>query len=383
MLLVEDSEHDAFFLTRQLRTDGLEVASWRVDNRANFEAALAEAQWDIIVSDYVVPGFGGPEALDLAKRHAPGVPFIMVSGARGEEVAVETMRAGATDYLTKANLGRLRPIIERALEEAAERRRSAALELRLRDLENQRERLQAIARMSGGLAHEINNMLQPILGAAEFLIDDLPPGSATHEDATVIRRCARDASAIVQNVLAFARGDQQDLPEIDIRECLLRNEEVLRRSLGGGVQLALSVLPDPCLVRGSEPEFLQILVNLLRNADRAMGGRGVITIGLRCDAGFGEAGGVQIEVTDTGPGICTAEIGRIFEPFFSGSNSQEGSGLGLSVVYGIVKRWGGDILADNLPGSGARFTIRLPRITVGRPEDAHSWETMNGTCAAG
>src|SRR6266566_8977401 len=129
VLLVEDSGNDALLLLRQLHKGGYEPISKRVDTAEAMRSALEEQGWDIVVSDYVMPGFGGLEALEVLKAKGLDLPFIVVSGQIGEDVAVKAMKAGAHDYMMKENLTRLVPAVERELREAEirkERKRSQA-----------------------------------------------------------------------------------------------------------------------------------------------------------------------------------------------------------------------------------------------------------------
>jgi PAS domain S-box-containing protein len=122
VLLVEDSENDAALLLEELKGAGYEPMSERVQTAEELRTALSRHTWDVILSDYVLPQFSGPEALKLVREKNPDVPFIMISGVYGEETAVEMMKAGANDYLTKKNLSRLAPAIERELEAAQSRK---------------------------------------------------------------------------------------------------------------------------------------------------------------------------------------------------------------------------------------------------------------------
>jgi PAS domain S-box-containing protein len=135
LLLVEDSENDAFFLLKELRRSGYEVVSQRVETPETFVKALNEGGWDAIICDYVVPGFGALEALELAKERGFDVPFIIVFDLASKEKAVEAMRLGAHDYINKANLTRLGPAIERELREARVRRERNSIEGKLRESE--------------------------------------------------------------------------------------------------------------------------------------------------------------------------------------------------------------------------------------------------------
>src|SRR5436190_12494873 len=117
ILLIEDSEDDAELVLRSLRLGGYEPIEERVSSAAEVRAALEKKAWDVVISDYVMPGFGGLEALELCKQRGLDVPFIIVSGHIGEEVAVASLKAGANDYVMKDRLARLAPAIQRALQE--------------------------------------------------------------------------------------------------------------------------------------------------------------------------------------------------------------------------------------------------------------------------
>ena len=134
VLLIEDSENDAELLLEQLREAGYETLSERVQTAKELNAALPRHTWDVILSDYFIPQFSGPEALKLVRGKNPDVPFIVISGVCGEETAVEMMKAGASDYLVKSNLSRLAPAVQRELDAAQSRRARAQAEASVRYL---------------------------------------------------------------------------------------------------------------------------------------------------------------------------------------------------------------------------------------------------------
>ena len=136
ILLVEDAEEDAQFQFRALERSGLSFEARQVQTEAEFLVQLAEYGPDIIVSDYSIPGFGGMRALEIARQHVPDLPFVFVSGAMGEDKAVESLKRGATDYVLKTNLARLAPALTRAIDEAGAKRARRKAELRILDLAN-------------------------------------------------------------------------------------------------------------------------------------------------------------------------------------------------------------------------------------------------------
>ena len=154
VLLVEDSEHDAKLLLRELRAGGFDVSSERIDSGQAMQAALESGSWDVIVCDYSIPGFGAPQALELYRRLELDIPFLVVSGAVGDEVAVECMKKGAHDYLLKGNLTRLCEAVRRELREADVRRRRHASEA---ELEESRRRLLTLMGNLPGMAYRCAN----------------------------------------------------------------------------------------------------------------------------------------------------------------------------------------------------------------------------------
>src|SRR6185295_8175390 len=138
ILCLEDSPHDVELLRQRLEADGIAVDLTVVETRQNFLRAVEEGPFDLILSDYTIPGFGGREALILAKEKCPDVPFVFFSGTIGQERAVECVKIGATDFVLKDHPSRLIPAIQRALDEAAERERRREAERDLRTAEAQR-----------------------------------------------------------------------------------------------------------------------------------------------------------------------------------------------------------------------------------------------------
>lgn len=164
LLLVEDDEDDAFLVTRHLRNSGFDLDLLQVDSAASFMGAIRERTWDVILSDYQMPGFSGFEALEILRGSEVDIPFLLVSGAIGEQIAVEAMRHGARDYLLKDNLARLAPAVRRELLEASERRARRRAETRQKTLERA---LQAILRgTSSQIGEEFFQSLVQALGTS-------------------------------------------------------------------------------------------------------------------------------------------------------------------------------------------------------------------------
>jgi signal transduction histidine kinase len=364
VLLVEDSEDDALLIARALRRGDYAPAIERVETEAAVQAALHDP-WDVIISDYSLPQFSGPAALSLLKATELDIPFIVVSGAIGEEVAVAAMKAGAHDYLMKDNLARLVPAIQRELREAEERRRRRLAEKERADLEQgarRAEKLAALGTLAAGLAHELNNPIGIICSRIEVMLLEaestgLP--EAIRRDLQVLHRNAQRVARIAQGLLSFSRqspGTQGVVQLNDVvRETLLLAERQMTRT---GISLTVEAADALPPVRGDGSALEQVLLNLMTNAGAAVEAGGEIRIITRRHPE--RPGCVQLVVADSGCGIPPDILPRIFDPFFSTKPS--GTGLGLSVSDGIVREHGGTIDVVSTPGQGTRFTITLPAI---------------------
>jgi signal transduction histidine kinase len=373
--MVEDSEDDARLLTRELKRQGFEPTVGRVDTGPALRESLASSDWDVVICDHNMPGFSGDEALSLVKCFDPDLPFIIVSGTRGEEHAVEAMRNGASDFIVKDRLHRLAPAVERELLGSAlrveQRRIAAALEESQRQL-RESQRLEAIGRLAGGVAHDFNNLLAAIMSYAELILHSLPPGDRHRDDVEEIRRAGRHAAELTRQLLAFSRQQVLAPAIINLNEVVHEAQGLLQRLAGPLVSIETWFDPEPWLVKGDRLQIEQVLMNLATNARDAMpkGGRLVISTG-RVTVSGNEVGArpetpgqyVRLEVKDTGVGIAPDVISKIFEPFFTTKELGKGTGLGLATVYGIIRQSQGHIYVDSTPGHGATFTIYLPRTT--------------------
>jgi PAS domain S-box-containing protein len=249
---------------------------------------------------------------------------------------------------------------------------------RVEDQLRQAERMQAAGRLAGGMAHEVNNMMTGVLGFSEFLLRSFPEDDPRRGEVQEIIRAGTRASDVTRQLLAFTRQQLLHPELLDLNVVVSGVEKMLRRSLGEDHVLALDLAEEVGQIRADRGQLEQVLVNLILNARDAMRERGRVTIATsratldevyaQAHAGVGIPPGayVRLSVTDTGVGMEPGVQARIFEPFFTTKPVGQGTGLGLSTVYGIVKQSHGFVWCYSEPGHGTTFRIYLPR-TGGAP----------------
>jgi PAS domain S-box-containing protein len=234
------------------------------------------------------------------------------------------------------------------------------------------ERMQAAGRLAGGMAHEVNNMMTGVIGFAEFLLRGLPPGDPRRSEVQEIIRAGSRAADVTRQLLAFTRQQLMHPEVLALNEVVAGMEKMLRHSLGENHELDFELAPDLPDVRADRGQLEQVLINLILNARDALATRGRVTIATapaeldetyalrHGDVGITPGEYVRLSVSDTGAGMDPEVQARIFEPFFTTKPVGQGTGLGLSTVYGIVKQSGGFIWCYSEPGLGSTFKVYLP-----------------------
>lgn len=394
VLLVEDDEVDYRAFKRLLREEKPPYDHLRVSSVAEAREALKERTFDVALLDYRL---ADGTAFDLFEEIPEQIPFVIVTGSGDEEIAVQAMKAGASDYLIKDPGSRWLKTLSLTVRNAIKTRRAeealkqahAELEQRVyqrteeflkanqqlqQEIEQrkraaelliQSERLKAIAELAAGVAHNFNNILQVMLSSGEVALAALHSNDlarATNNLQRILDSC-RSGAQTVRRLQDFAA----------LRSEPTRQENVV--SLSDAVQKALDMsdtwwksmperqgfeviltkdLMSDCFVQGEENELLEVVINLVKNAVEAMPQGGEIIVRVSC-----EGKNALLTVEDNGVGIPESDLGRIFEPFFTTKGSQ-GTGMGLASAYGIVLKHGGRISADRRDGSGTRFSVRIP-----------------------
>ena len=245
-----------------------------------------------------------------------------------------------------------RDVTSRIEAEAAVRERDARL--------SQAKKMEAIGRLAAGVAHDFNNLLTVILTGASLAEARLDDGEDPAEDLQHIRDAGERASGLVRQLLTFSRREPTKPQPIDLAYHIRRIRKMLSRVLPSEVVLILDVCEGSAFIQVDPVQFDRVLVNLVVNAADSMPDGGQVTVAVRRAETDG-ASSIMVEVSDTGSGMDEAIASRIFEPFFS-TKGAGGTGLGLALVYGIVRSSGGEIEVESEVGDGTTFSIRFPAV---------------------
>lgn len=373
ILAIDDDDIDLESLRRTLSAcEGYSIRFSGFRSWKDGLNALEDRSVDLIFLDFFLGNTTGAELLQELRDRGDMRPVIMLTGQGGEEIAAESMRFGASDYISKS---RLSPeVLVRAIESAHReyklRMENAYLEQELRAARH----LEAIGTLAGGVAHDFNNFLAGILSSAE-LAQTYSPEPRIGQELDRITGIVRNASDVIQRLLQFDKfyaGDGEH-GSINVHEAVQDTLNILEHTCPKGIEMELTLEAGGlAYVRGSSAKMHQILLNLCVNAVEAMGtdGRLVVRIGkVDVDAALsGEHVGlspgkyVLITVSDTGPGIPDDVRERMFEPFFTTKNfgPKKGTGLGLATVWDCVREMKGTIRVHSKPAKGSVFHVYLP-----------------------
>jgi PAS domain S-box-containing protein len=276
------------------------------------------------------------------------------------EIRSTYVRFGGQEY----NVGFARDI--------SQRKRREQERAQLTEQLTQAQKMEAIGRLAGGVAHNFNNILTALVGYCELLLAKLPADSDSRFEAEQIKRAAEHATTVTRELLLFSRREAGQLAKLDLNEVVVQTRLLLRELIRSDIEIVTALAPVVAPVMADRSQIEQVIVNLVLNASDAISSGGVIgleTANLDLDERLVERGAVlepgryvTLTVKDDGAGMDEDTLARIFEPFFSTKSPDKGSGLGLSTVYGIVEESRGKILVDSKPGAGTKFTICLPAL---------------------
>ncbi|HEY7783757.1 MAG TPA: response regulator [Pyrinomonadaceae bacterium] len=378
ILILEDTDADAELIEYELRRANIDFRSKRVANKEDFRAEIVNQQPDVVLSDFSLPQFSGLEALRLLKELQCDSPFVLVTGSQTEEVAVECMKEGATDYILKSNLIRLPSAVQNALKRRqVEKERARALEaLKASEAQLlQSQKLEAVGRLAGGISHDFNNLLTAIIGYSDLSIRRVSPDDPLRRNLDEIRRASERAAGLTRQLLAFSRKQVMQPKVFELNAVVADVERMLRRMIGDDIDVRTNLDPNSGNVKADPGQIEQVIMNLVVNARDAMpkGGKlSIETSSLYLDEQYSfehvsvkPGFYVLLAVSDTGTGMDEETRQHIFEPFFTTKEPGKGTGLGLSTVYGIVKQSSGHVWVYSEPGKGTTFKVYLPRVEEG------------------
>jgi signal transduction histidine kinase len=408
VLLVEDNLAEGRFLREILWDKWLaRLDLVYVQRLTDAIAALQQRSFDVVLLDLTLPDSQGLESLDRLRQDYPQLPIVVLTNTNDNDLAVEAVRHGAQDYLVKRQVNA--DVLVRSLCYAIERQQSAdalqavneSLEQRVQErtaelaatnarltqeiAERERleaqflraQRLESLGTLATGIAHDMNNVLTPILSVSQLLPMKLPElDPPTRHLLQVMEESAHRGSALVKQILAFVRGVEGNRAPVSMPDLLREVVQILQQTLPKTIGIQLDCAADLGSVYGDVTQLHQVLMNLAVNARDAMpeGGQLVMqgtlqmlqtlptlpTMAALPDVDVQPGAYVVITVRDTGVGMDAAVLDRMFDPFFSTKAIGRGTGLGLSAVLGIVKSHGGFIDVQSEVGEGTTFQIFLP-----------------------
>jgi two-component system cell cycle sensor histidine kinase/response regulator CckA len=379
VLNVDDSEERLRYRTMVLRDAGFDVLEAHTGTSALDLASRRHPS--LILLDVNLPDIDGFEVCAQLKARGAStrdIPVLHVSAALCEdEHWVQGLRAGSEGYLREpVGDDVLIEVIRTILDRVEER---AILERQLR----QANKLEALGLLTGGIAHDFNNALTVILGFADVLALHTPEDTPVGRDLAQIRHAAEHASGLAHQLLAFSREQPLLLTIVDLNSVVEEATGMVKCLLRETIRVEVAPGSGACLINADRAQLEQVLINLAANARDAMPDGGVLTIEtshVPVDARFAlgnpplEPGRyVRLTVRDTGQGMSPEIKQRIFDPFFTTKNVGDGTGLGLSTVYGITKQLRGFILVESGAGEGTRFDLYFPEamgLLPVRPEPA-------------
>ncbi len=378
ILLVEDNPGDTRLVLEALNEKCLDLPGFDLDSVGTLEKAfgrIGREHIDLVLLDLSLPDAQGLSTIRRFHTFAPDIPVIVLTGTNDEETAIEALHTGAQDYIVKDEIQArsLRRSIRYALERASERKKFESQLV-------QSQKMEALGRLAGGVAHDFNNLLTIIVGHAELLMSDFPKDSPARQNMVPIVKAAHRAASLTRQLLAFSRKQVIRPQILDVGSIIIEVGKMLRRLVNENIEIRVDVEPGLGNVNADPTQIEQVIMNLAVNARDAMPSGGTLTINASntlVDSSSNQwsvkvvpGEYILLTVTDTGAGMDETTRQRIFEPFFTTKDLGQGTGLGLAMVYGIVKQAGGYIWVYSEPGHGTTFKIYLPRVSGTVPSGA-------------
>jgi len=355
---------------------------------------------DLVLVDLRMPEMDGLEVLEKIIKKSPDTPIIVVSGAGIISDIIEALHLGAWDYLLKplTDMEVLYHSVEKALERARlinENRKyrkhlEDEVEKRTKELEDsntkliQSQKMEAIGTLAGGIAHDFNNILAAIMGNAELLQMKIPPENPEQKNIANILSASYRARDLVMHILTYSRKDKLVQKPIHIHLIIKEALKLLTASLPSTIEIRKNIKVSSYWVMANITQIHQVVMNLCTNAHHAMlkkGGILEVTLSeinsiIPEYSNLPEGPWIKLSISDTGHGMTPETIERIFDPYFTTKEIDVGTGLGLSVVHGIVKNNGGIIQVESEPGKGSTFHIFFPGVEKKKYQKTAKFESL-------
>jgi hypothetical protein len=380
---------------RELRAASVELSGSSERYRTLMDSApdallVADADGKVLLANARAEEAFGYDREELIGRALADLIPQGVHGRRrdGSEYPVDVRLSTVKLATGRGVCAAVRDISEQRRAEQALRESQAALAETQRELA-QSQKIEAVGRLAGGIAHDFNNLLGVILGFGELARKDLPPDHRAHQRVEQIQKAAERAATLTRQLLAFSRKQLLQPRIVDLNTIARDMERMLRRLIGEDIRLVTSLTPDLWPVRADPAQIEQVILNLAVNGRDAMPGGGTLIIKTShadLDAAFvgghpGSSPGPHavLAVSDTGHGMDAETLSHVFEPFFTTKPAGQGTGLGLAMIYGIVKQSGGYISAESEVGQGTTFTVYLPRAQAQQADPARPPEPASPT----
>jgi len=363
ILLIEDDEDDHILIREMLAS----IPGRRYDLEwvSTYETALTamqEKRHEVYILDYQLGQHTGLELMqESAKKSCCRSPVIFLTGHGGYEIDIEVMKVGAADYLSKAEVTPL--LLERSIRYALERKKTEDALIRNEKELQKLERLESLGILAGGIAHDFNNILTAVVGNLSLAKRHIDPENKAFQLLTQMEKSLSRAQCLTQQLLTFAKGGAPIKKLASISE--LMKDTITFALRGSNVKSEFLMSDTLWPVEIDAGQISQVLHNLAINAKQAMPHGGTIkiyaenvTIEAKDALPLQEGRYLKISLQDEGIGISKENLSHIFDPYFT--TRKEGTGLGLAVVFSIIKKHGGYITAESQEGNGSAFHIYLP-----------------------
>lgn len=379
ILVVEDNPIDQRWAAQVLHSAGFGRDLVRfAKTLAEAGECIASFRPAVVMLDMSLPDSQGIETLRAFRKMDSVSPIVVFSGTEDELVAIEALRHGAQDYLVKGSANSMLAL--RSLRYALERHQMI---LERRELEQQilqMQKLEAIGRLAGGIAHEFNNLLMVIRGHSELLHMRTDEGTPARASVEEIQQAADSAAKLTRQLLAFSRQQASEPAVFNLNDAIRQLENILRMQSGKDIEVSLELAEDLLPIRADAAQISQVIINLAANARDAMKGGGLLCIrtsnvspqsaGRASLTDLRDRACVCLEISDAGSGMDKGTLDHMFEPFFTTKEFGKNTGLGLATVYGLIEQNHGHIFISSEPGLGTHCEIYFGAVLAAEQDAA-------------